>query len=296
MIIDVHTHCGKAEHFGMESMQESLLAKDQKLSEKELRDSHNIDPDKYMQAMKEGEVDKSAVMGMDLTRFTDTKVPNSYLRDFVSSHPDKLMGFPSFEPLDARGRLKRETLTEFERCIVEWGLKGLKLLPTYSRYYPNDRAVYPLYEKAQELGVPILMHLSGTSHTFSSLKCSNPVFLEDVVADFPDLKISVAHMGYPSTEELLVLMRKHRSLYTDIAALFGRPTILTWNLVMAKEYGVIGRVMLGTDYPLASNPKFAVDWCKTKLNDNANRSGWPTLTSAEIDGLLGGNAQKYLGI
>ena len=295
MIIDVHTHISKSQHYSRETMEESLFAKDRNLNTEELKELFNIDLKKYIKTMSDSGVNKSVVLAIDITRVTPTKVPNRYVYDFVKNYPDRLIGFSSVQPLDFRGRFREESLKEFTKSVFNYGFKGLKLLPTYSRYYPHDKALYPLYQKADELKVPVLFHLSATSHVFAGLKYSNPLFIEDVAWDFPNLKICISHMGYPWTEELLVVMRKHRNVYTDISALFGRPTILTWNMVMAKEYGVLHKVMFGTDYPVI-NPKDFIEWCKNKLNENARRMGLPTFTSEEIKGLLGRNAEKYLGL
>jgi predicted TIM-barrel fold metal-dependent hydrolase len=75
-----------------------------------------------------------------------------------------------------------------------------------------------------------------------------PWLLDDIIIDFPDLRINVEYMGYPWTKELIAVMAHAPNVYDDISAMFRRPTILAWKLVLAKEYGVINRVIYGTDY------------------------------------------------
>jgi len=85
-------------------------------------------------------------------------------------------------------------------------------------------------------------------------------------------------------------------MYADISgAMAYSPTWITWNLVLAKEFRVLDRVMFGTDGPgIGRPPKRYVNWCRTKLNETAKRSGWPTFTEEEINGILGNNAVRIL--
>jgi predicted TIM-barrel fold metal-dependent hydrolase len=90
-------------------------------------------------------------------------------------------------------------------------------------------------------------------------------------------------------------MRKCDNLYTDLTALFLRPIELAWHLVLAKEYGLINKVMWGTDYPLF-NPKNYVRWIQNDLNELAKGCGWPTFTELEINQILGDNAVEFLSL
>ena len=119
---------------------------------------------------------------------------------------------------------------------------------------------------------------------------------DDVAQDFPDLKICIGHMAYPWAEETLGLMRKCPNVYTDISAACIRPTVLTWNLVMAKEYNMMDRTMYGSDYPCCAPRKDFIEWIKTDLNKQSEKSGWPTFTKGEIENILGNTAKEFLGL
>ena len=124
--------------------------------------------------------------------------------------------------------------------------------------------------------------------------------LDDIIIDFPELHINVEHMGYPWTQELLALMAHAPNVYADISALMRRPHLLAWNLVMAKEYGVLDRIFYGSDYVgedaayYLKLVKQELAWCTSELNEILTRSGWPTLTEEEIEGMLGGNVARFL--
>jgi predicted TIM-barrel fold metal-dependent hydrolase len=109
-------------------------------------------------------------------------------------------------------------------------------------------------------------------------------------------------MGIPWTEEVLALMSHAPNVYADISALQRRPTILAWNMVMAREYGVLDRVVWGTDYVGEDHAEYVavvereVTFVRYELNAYTARSGWPILSDDELDGLLRRNAMKLYNL
>lgn len=302
MIIDVHTHIGEyLKHWSPLQAQETISRHPEMLQGREFtpelgKKLFSVDWEVFIKEMDEAGVDKAVVLAMDVSHVSGTRIPDDYVYEFVSKHPDRLIGFSGGCPVDAQGRFDKKALKEFEKAITEYGFKGLKLLPPEQHFYPHDKAVYPFYEKAEELDCAIMFHQGAAPHTYTLLKYARPAFLQDVANDFPNLRICVAHMGYPWTEELLALMRAHTNVYADISGMCARPYIMTWDLVMAKEYGVLNRVMWGTDYPTCRPPKKFVQWVREGLNAVAEKAGWPTFSQEEINGLLGNNARNYLKI
>ena len=133
------------------------------------------------------------------------------------------------------------------------------------------------------------------------------VLFAGLVVDFPALRINVEHMAYPWTEELCALMKRAPNVYTDVSELFARPTLLAWNLVLAKEYGVIDRVIWGSDYDVYWHDDWdfsgyfrkvraEIDWLRNGANEVLLPCGWPTLGDEEIAGILGGNVNRLLRI
>ena len=133
------------------------------------------------------------------------------------------------------------------------------------------------------------------------------VLFAGLVVDFPALRINVEHMAYPWTEELCALMKRAPNVYTDVSELFARPTLLAWNLVLAKEYGVIDRVIWGSDYDVYWHDDWdfscyfrkvqaETDWLRNGANEVLLRCGWPTLTEDEIAGILGANVRRLMRI
>ena len=199
-------------------------------------------------------------------------------------------------------------LKEFKIAVKQHGIKGLLFTPPYGHFYANDKKVYPFYEAAVEFDVAIYFHHAGGAGggggeaCHAPLKYARPIILDDIVIDFPDLRINVEHMAYPWTEELLALMKHAPNTYTDIAQLLDRPTLLAWYLTMAKEYGVIDRVFWGSDYVGEDISEYfkivqrEIMWIKKGLNKTLKQSRWPTLSQEEINGLLSRNVKKLLKV
>lgn len=249
-------------------------------------------------------------MPQEMTRIQDQWLGSNALAvDVQRSAPDRIVAFAAAEPLDRASAFNRERLLEVERAIREDGLRGLLLTPPYGHYYSNDRRVYPFYQMAVELDVPIYFH---HSHMFGSarncpLKYARIWLLDDLTIDFPELRFNVEHMGYPWTEELLAIMARSPNVYTDIAMFIGRdetssrPLLLARNLGMAREYGVLDRVFYGSDYVGESVDEYLsllgaeLSHLRGRVASDMARLGYPPLTGGELAGLLGDNVARLWG-
>lgn len=127
---------------------------------------------------------------------------------------ERFIGFASVDPHqpDAPAKLKR--------AIEDLGLRGLKLAPGIQEFYPNDPALCPLYEKAQELGISILFHAGMSWEPRAKAGYGRPIYFEDVAHDFPELKIVLAHLAWPWVVEAVSLALKYPNVYLDTSALY----------------------------------------------------------------------------
>jgi len=250
-------------------------------------------------------VEKVVTLTQEMTRVWDAWLgSNELAADLQQKYPEQIIGVAGAEPLDRQDKFNAARLNEVEISVKEHRLKGLLLTPPYGHYFANDKRAYPFYQKAVELDIPIYFHQAAQfgATVLAPMKYARPWLLDDIVIDFPDLRINVEHMGYPWTEELIAVMAHAPNVYTDISALFRRPTVLAWNLVLAKEYGVLNRVIYGTDYvgsdirDYLRQLKNEVEYCRLEINKTLKRSGWPTLTEEEIDGILSGNIARLMKI
>ncbi len=124
--------------------------------------------------------------------------------------------------------------------------KGLKLYPPYQHFYPNDNKIYPIYEKAVELGIPIMFHTGSSIYKHSKLKYGDPLYLDEVAADFPKLKIVMAHSGrgfwYDRAFFLSII---HKNVYMEISGLPPQK-LLQYFPEIEKN---MNKVIFGSDWP-----------------------------------------------
>lgn len=124
------------------------------------------------------------------------------------------IGFASVDPHQP------EAVQKLEQAVRGLGLRGLKLAPGIQAFYPNDPALYSLYERAQELSIPILFHAGMTWEPGAKAEYGQPIYFEDVAHDFPELKIVLAHLAWPWVLEAVSLALKYPNLYLDTSALY----------------------------------------------------------------------------
>jgi predicted TIM-barrel fold metal-dependent hydrolase len=247
-------------------------------------------------------------MGQDMTRIWSSSCGEEYVLECLKRYPDFFIALASVEPIDAYGRFNKTALVYFEKAVRENGFRGLLLTPPYGRFHSDDPAVYPFYEKAVELNVVIQFHHCAQLGpvALAPLEYADPVCLNNVLVNFPDLKVVVEHLNYPWYEELYFMMASDSNVYADIAMTYDRPGILTWNLVKAKEFGVIDRIMYASAYWVAGqgvltknageDMKKWISFIKIGLNQTAEKSGYPLFNQEEIDGILYKNAVRLYSL
>lgn len=290
MIIDSHLHVMKAINFDKEIWED--VAKMSPI---------DTPIEDLITWLKENGVVKAIIMGQDMSRIWNTTLGEDYVLNSYEKYKDFFIPLASLEPIDRFGRLNRKALIYFEE-IIQKGFKGVLLTPPYGQYRSNDRRVYPFYELAQSKNVIVQFHHGAVPGPplIGHLKYTNLIDLNDVNIDFPDIKIVVEHLAYPWTEMLLALMSNNPNIYTDLALLYDRPTFLAWQLVMAKEYNVLDRIMYASDYvykhELLKDPckkmKESIFFIKHGVNEICKKSGWPILGIDEIEGILWANANR----
>ncbi len=162
------------------------------------------------------------------------------------------------------------------------GFKGLKLWPSYQHFYPNQQNLYPLYATAQRLGIPILYHIGTSVFEGTKLKYCDPIYLDEVAVDFPNLNIVMAHAGRGLWyDKAFTLASLHKNIYLEISGL--PPAKL---LEYFPRLGKIGhKIIFGSDYPDVTSIKKNVDYIKTL-----------PLDPSVIEGILGLHANKLLKV
>jgi predicted TIM-barrel fold metal-dependent hydrolase len=252
VIVDCHTHLmwypdHLSERFVAEALASKLVKIRQSGGETHAAslDRHVSDstPDDHWKAAQTA--DRTIVFGLQ-ARASGIWVPNELIADYVREHPDRLEGWASVDPGEP------DCVEQLEHCVTTLGLRGLKLGPVYQHFDPQDRRHWPLFSKCAELGLPIIWHQGTTFPSEARLRWGNPLQLEDVAMDFPDLRMIVAHLGHPWEEDLIALIRKCPNVYADISAVHYRPWRFWQAMISAMEYGVTHKLLLASDFPSAT--------------------------------------------
>ncbi len=165
---------------------------------------------------------------------------------YVAQDPARLIGFLSLDPTQPRWQ------EELEYGHQTLGLRGIKLMPMYAGFYPQDEQLDFLWHYAQQHGLPVLLHTGTTFASQATLETTLPRHIDVVARRFPEARIIMAHLGHPYEGECIAVIRKHPHVYADVSALHYRPWQLFHSLMLVHEYGVWSKLLFGTDFPFTN--------------------------------------------
>jgi predicted TIM-barrel fold metal-dependent hydrolase len=241
-----------------------------------------------------GTVDTNGILGVEGP--TSPERCNDYVAAVVRSDPQRFIGFASVNPAyEGTGA----AVAELERAVVELGLAGLKLYPMYQHWAANDPDLaFPIYERAQELGVPVMIHQAGSTRIDAKLELGRPAILDDIGRTFRDLRVIIAHCGLPWVDEALFLLTKHPNFYAELSyfiASVSRRDLFLFLSRCEPMFVPLEKLFFGTDYP-----GFLYDPVKLKeklltTNDEADASSLPPLPRSKLDGIMGDNFAAFFG-
>lgn len=192
---------------------------------------------------------------------------NEEVARIAAENDDILIPFASIDP--AKGKTGAR---EARRLVREFGVRGFKFHPTMQGFYPNDRMAYPLYEAIAEEGAIALFH-SGQTGVGSGLrggmgmrlKYSDPIHVDDVAVDFPDMPIVLAHPSFPWTENGLSVATHKPNVYIDMSGWSPRyfPEIFVRyaNTILKKK------MLFGSDWPAITPERWLSDFAEIEIRD-----------------------------
>ena len=202
--------------------------------------------------------------------------PNDRVAEFCRTS-QRLIPFANINPY-----VTPDPVAELTRCVTELGHRGLKLYPVYQHFYPNDRRLYPVYARAQEMGVPIMFHTGSSTFPGARLKYGDPLYLDDVAVDFPRLTIIMAHSGRGFWyDRAFFLARLHEHVYMEITGLPPQK-LLVYFPDLEK---LADKVIFGSDWPAV-----------TDIAGNIAIIRRLPLAEETKEKILGGNAARLLGV
>jgi predicted TIM-barrel fold metal-dependent hydrolase len=263
--IDVHTHAERSAHHPQDPVTGELLAAAAKYfggeppqpTTQEVADYYR---ERSMLAVV-FTVDDEAGMGR-------ARISNEEVLAGAEANADVLIPFASIDP--HKGKLG---VREARRLIADHpSLRGFKFHPNTQAFWPNDRAFYPLYEVIAAAGKIALFHTGQTGIGAGMpggggvhLKYSNPMCVDDVAADFPELDIILAHPSFPWQEEALAVATHKPNVYIDLSG--WSPKYFPDILIRYTNTLLKNKMLFGSDFPLLTPDRWLSDFEKLEIRE-----------------------------
>jgi len=280
--IDVHTHVHRSVRAGSATESDQAMAAMAKYFKADAK-SYTVDELAEIYRAQNMAAVTFTVDVKDAPEGPDTPT-NEEIAERAHANADAIIPFASVDP--ARGK---EGVAMAKRLIDEYGVRGFKFHPTAQAFQPDDRAAYPLYEVIQEAGLPALFHTGQTGVGAGQrgggglrLRYSNPIYLDDVAVDFPDMTIIMAHPSFPWQEEALSVAIHKPLAYIDLSGWSPKyfpPILVQYANTLLKD-----KVLFGTDFPMLTAERWLTDLDKTSVRDEIK------------PGLFKDNAVRALGL
>lgn len=299
-IIDAHVHTYRSREIGRQAMMGSG------------RTDYGGTPDELLALMERGGIQKAVMVNMtpvvDMFDAAVARLPaeitpaqrsreeerirrqmigrlqrrNEWTCEVSREHP-QLIPFIGLDP----SMSAEDLVAEIDRRCDE-GAHGLKLHPPNQRFFPNDRRLWPAYERAQELGLPIIFHSGAVDYAPDTGKYGHPKGYANLLAQFPRLTVVMAHLALGDFAACAELAQAHANVFFDCCFIINGtdkpPAISDADAVVAFRQIGCDRIMFGSDHP----------WFDPVL-DSARIQRLP-LTNAEKRAVLHENAVRILAL
>jgi predicted TIM-barrel fold metal-dependent hydrolase len=195
------------------------------------------------------------------------QVPNDEVAAFAAENSDIIMAFASVDPMRDADAVK-----EARRLIASGGIRGFKLHPPLQQFHANDKAAYPFYEVVAEAKLPVIFHTGhsgiGTGMPGGGgvrLKYGNPMDIDDVAVDFPDMPIIMAHPSFPWQDEAISVCLHKPQVYIDLSGWspkYFSPILIQYANTLLKK-----KMLFGSDYPLITPDRWMADFAAIAIRD-----------------------------
>lgn len=226
----------------------------------------------------------TAVMHAESEGGEDADLLNESLRRVLDAHPDRFVGVGC---VDIGNPSPTALVTQTVRA-QQLGLLGVSFQPAFFGLDIDERHLYPLYSRAEELGLIVAVHTGITYSRMHPLRHERPELLDQVACDFPDLRLIACHAGWPWATEFAAVARRHSTVHLEFGAIapkyVARPGT-GWDAMFAMMPNLLrDQILYGSDWPMMQPGRALTEW---------RDSGLP---EAALDALLGGNARRLFGL
>jgi predicted TIM-barrel fold metal-dependent hydrolase len=213
----------------------------------------------------------------DVMGFTDEC--NEWMVRYASAAPDRFIPFGSVHPA--------YTADVAERALrlVDMGIKAFKVHPPHQRFEANAYlgplpGLAELYQVASDAKLPVTIHTGTSVFPGARSRLGNPMDVDDVAIDFPDLTIFLAHGGRPLwMDEAFFVVRRHPNVFLEVSGI-PPARLLTWFPRLGE---IAHKTVWGTDWPSPGIPS---------LRKNVDAFLALPLDDAAKSAILAGNATR----
>lgn len=233
-------------------------------------------------------VDVTLVLGFK-SQYLGAHISNDQVAAYVRSQGGRMIGIAGVDPADPK-----EALNEIRRAKRELGMPGIAIAPAAQDFHPNSSQAMCLYAEAAAAGMPVIFHTGTHLISATKLEYAQPVLLDEVARELPDLRILIAHMGVPWVHETITLLRKHPNVYAEISGLLQQPWQAYQALLGAHQFGVLEKLLFGSGFPDA--PASMCIETLYSLNQLVHGTSLPTIPREQLRGIVERDALTLLGI
>ncbi|HEY4201172.1 MAG TPA: amidohydrolase family protein [Devosiaceae bacterium] len=274
MIVDCHVNLWKPEHVREQFATGTAYSRPGSVSPQ-------ADPDTTHKAMSE--VDKAIVFTLRYGDSAGIDGDDEVTAEAVRKYPDKFVGFAAVDPRRA------DAMDLLVHAVEDLKLKGVKFGPIYNGVSLLDPRMEPIYKYCVANNLPLTMHMGTTFAENAPIEYGRPLAVDEIASRHPDLKMIMAHMAHPWSEECIVVARKRPNVYCEVSALFYRPWQFWNTLIAAQEYRITERdkIFWGTDFPF-SNVRESIDGLRN-INAQVEGTALPRVSQATIEAILHSN-------
>ena len=247
MVIDIHVHPAFFEEINEDKKREEI-----RHEQLNLHKNGTAPLKHFFNKMNCAGIDYACLLPQDYSSTCNGKplVSNEEIRKLVDLAPDRFIGFASIDPHDEKAAEK----LEYAFSVLD--LKGLKLHPSKQFFHPDDKIMEAIYDVCQRYDRPIIFHSGLSFEAHATTKNCHPLDFERLAETRPELRICLAHFGWPWCRETAMLMLKYPNVYTDTAALYFDSAKEFYVQMLTKDVPLTWidrslrhQVMFGTDDP-----------------------------------------------
>ena len=164
-------------------------------------------------------VDHVVIKARDVETTFGLKIRNEDVAAFCERHGPRYIGFAGVDPHKGTAAVE-----ELEHAVRDLGLRGLNLQTFELQLRPDDPKLFPLYEKALALEIPVNIHCGINFSTATPMSFGRPEYIDAVMVRYPELRVCASPPGWPWVHELIGAAWRHPNLYIGLLAV--RPRLL----------------------------------------------------------------------